>query len=221
MAHHQIYIPREFEGDRGRSHPLANVGLADHVAGAECIPSNGPDGGQGTLCAWRNNTTNRRLHYNGDEQVWFPAVPYGDAPAGRYWVGVWNDAPPAEAELRKPGILFGQDVSLNAGTWHVPAPTFLPHDLVLNERGDVERSPKQDYQEITLEAKRWHARLIGDPQTIDEGEWFNWSYKCLSLNYKLPRELMSHLKLIDEENVRLVLYATMGFDLSRLNDGEQ
>lgn len=230
MAHHLIYIPRGYTGNAAAAHPLEAVGLADHVAGAESIPiGHGPDGDTGAaetpspagglLFAWRDSGANKRLHYHAGEQTWFPAAARGERAAGRYWVGIWNDAPPCEADLRRGGILHGQDVALGAGQWHVPAPTFLPHDLVLNERGEIERQPKACYQSIALEAERWRGRLSGEPRMIAYDELWDFGMRCLSLNYKLPPELASHLRLIDEENIKRVMYAAVGIDLAGLDAG--
>lgn len=221
MAHYQVYVPAEtFSGST--QHPLVCAGLADHVANADGIRiADGPDGNGGMLYAWRNHTTNRRLHFSADEQEWIPAVPVGDSPAKRYWVGIWNDAPPTESDLRRPGVMFGRDVALGNGEgWHVVTPSELPHDLMIDVDGSLKMEPKARYQDLCLEAYRWKARLRGADQVVQYIDMLRFGLRCLSINYRLPIEVSNKLRLIDTENIKNVIFAAMGMT-EAAQDGQQ
>ena len=130
-----------------------------------------------------------------------------DLQRGRYWVGVWNDSPPTEKDLRRPGTLHGADVTLGDGKpWMIPAPDFLPHDMMLADDGSVVMEPKRRYQNVCIEAKRIR-NLIRSAEVvkIDYARLWAFCLLCLSLNYRLPPELASHQRLIDTENVKNVV----------------
>jgi hypothetical protein len=206
--HHLIYVSKDNLCGQTTPEQLTAVGLADHAQGAETVQSQGPDGKAGTLYAW--NALRGKLHYEAEQQTWIPAAKSGDLEPGRYWVGLWSDSPPSEADLRRDAILGGVDVTLgNEQPWHVAAPHFLPHHLVLQPDGSLRHEPKARYQDICLEAHRWRDRLSGDPQAVPLVDVWMFAVRCLSLNYRLPAEIASHLRLFDEENMALVLRAAL------------
>lgn len=209
MAHHLVYVPLKPGTPRGQrtTDLLESVGLADHAAGCDSRPvGDGPDGTGGVLFGWLR--PGAKFHFNSAEQEWFPAAACGDLPPRRYWVGTWNDAPPTEQDLRRPGVLYGDDVTLGDGQpWMIPAPHFLPHDLMLQEDGTLRHEPKQRYQAVSVAAARWRRMLAGGPQSVPYEELFRFALDCLALNYRLPAELASRLRLVDTENVKSVVLA--------------
>lgn len=209
--HHLIFISREHLQLCGpkTADQLAAVGLADHADGAEPAQSVGP-AGSGNLYAWRKNSL-QPLHYNASEQTWFPAVKAGDRPEARYWVGVTNASPPTAEDLRRPGILHGRDIELADGSrWMIPVPHALPHDLILQADGSLRHEPKMRYQDISIDASRWRQKLEGvEQQAVSYEELYQFCIRCLSLNYRMPPELASHLRLIDTANVKHVMYAAL------------
>lgn len=208
--HHLIYISREHLQNCGNTvaSRLSAVGLSDHEDGADSIQSDGP-AGSGQLFAWRKNSL-QPMHYNAAEQTWLPAVKNGDRPAGRYWVGVVNASPPMEQDLRRPGMLHGKTIELGGGSkWTIPVPHALPHDLILQADGTLRHEPKERYQAISIEAERWREQLAGEEQRIPYEDLFRFCLRCLSLNYRMPPELASHLRLIDTENVKHVMFAAL------------
>lgn len=206
MASHLIFIDSEHLVGLTTAEQLAAVGLADHVHGARTVQCNGPGGKGGTLYGWDLSATGR-MHVKADEQTWLPAAKSEDLAARRYWVGVWNDSPPTEKDLRRPGTLHGADVELGDGKpWMIPAPDFLPHDMMLADDGSIVMEPKRRYQDVCIEAKRIrHLIRSSETVTIDYARLWSFCLQCLSLNYRLPPELASHLRLIDTENVKTVI----------------
>lgn len=211
--HHFIYIPQQHIRGFTVEERLSAVGLADHVDGADSIHSTGPEGA-GQLFAWRKNSL-QPMHYNAAEQTWVPAAKHGELPESRYWVGVINNSPPSEEDLRRPGVLHGDFVELNDGKpWMVPAPFFLPHDLMLQADGTLKSEPKKRYQDVSFDAAQWRFRLSGGPQKVELVEMFRFVLKCLNLNYRLPAELASHLRLLDESNIKAVVKAALQTDVT-------
>lgn len=210
--HHLVWIPRANLQSPTTAGRLSAVGLSDHAEGADTIQSEGP-AGSGQLFAWRKNSL-QPMHYNASEQTWIPAVKDGDRPEARYWVGVVNASPPTEEDLRRPGLLHGKSIELaNGSKWTIPVPHALPHDLVLQSDGSLRHEPKERYQRISFEADRWRERLgavpVGDEMRVSYEELYAFCVLCLSLNYRMPPELASHLRLIDTENVKHVIFAAL------------
>lgn len=201
--HHLIWISADPRSGPTVAEQLAAVGLEDHAQGALSVPCVGPTGSGGELYGWVHG----KLHFNADEQDWFPAVVDGERAAGRYWVGVWKASPVCEADVRRPGTLYGNDVTLGNGEqWHVAAPAFLPHDLMLQDDGSLRMEPKRRYQDICLEASRWRNRLRSDDRVrVAYEDLWTFAVRCLGLNYRLPREVANHLRLIDTENVKDII----------------
>jgi hypothetical protein len=211
--HHFIYVPQQHIRGFTVEERLSAVGLSDHGAGADSIHSVGP-AGPGHLFAWRKSSL-QPMHYNSDEQTWIPAAKKDELPEGRYWVGFFNNSPPTEEDLRRPGVLYGDDIELGDGKpWMIPAPHFLPHDLMLQADGTLKHEPKQRYQDVSVEAARWRFQLAGGPQKVTYDGLFRFCLQCLNLNYRLPSELASHLRLIDTENVKRVMQAALKTDVT-------
>ena len=210
MASHLIFIDRDNLVGLATAEQLEAVGLADHAHGARTVQCDGPEGLGGTLFGWDVSATGR-MHFKAEEQTWIPAAKSGDLPARRYWVGVWNDSPPTEKDLRRPGTLWGEDIVLGDGKpWVVPVPAALPHDIMLATDGSLVMEPKRRYQDVCLEARRLRRlRLSADTVRIDYIVLWRFCLQCLNLNYRLPPELASHFRLIDTDNIRdVVLHCT-------------
>ena len=206
MASHLIFIDSEHRVGLETAGQLEAVGLADHAHGARTVQCNGPEGKGGNLYGWDLSSTGR-MHFDADKQTWIPAAASGDLQRGRYWVGVWNDSPPTEKDLRRPGTLHGADVTLGDGKpWMVPAPAFLPHSLILSDDGSLSMEPQRRYQDVCIEAMRIR-NLVRSAELVrvDYARLWAFCLMCLSLNYRLPPELASHLRLIDTENVKAVV----------------
>lgn len=214
MAHFQVFVPEAFHGDRVTSHPLADVGLPDFVAGADGLPlGDGPDGGRGTLYAWRS-PTNRRLHFNAGEQYWIPAAAEGGMEARRYWVGFWNDAPVTEVDLRRPYRHPGKLVAMGGEQWLFPAPRELPHDAIQADDGSWKFVVQREFHEYTLEVRGWVDRLAETGEmNITMQDMIDMSLRALRINYRMLPRVASYLRLFQQQSCADGFTAATGLDL--------
>lgn len=202
MAAPLIYVPRSFhpDGDARKEAILGAVGLADH-APADDLPlagGIGPDGEGGTLFGWQAPGRSR-LHYKASEQTWIPAAPKGDLLAGRYWVGVWNDSPPTEGDLRRPYRYGGKEFPLAGQSWLLPYPKELPHDLRFADDGTWKFVVQRRYHDYYVRCLGWIEQAgseSGCRFTVEDAIWV--AVEALSINYRLTPELISHMRLLDD-----------------------
>lgn len=211
MSHFLLYLP----GATGQGPSvLEDVGLADFHAGAEWLDLGiGPDEGRGMLVAWRKPGTPHRLHFNITEQTWIPANRDGDLPAGRYWIGFWNDAPPTPADLARPYQRKGRTHELADGqTWLFAEPGALPADLIQADDGTWKYELQRKYHAWYLESLSWLDRI--DPATevfrSSLEEMLPFLARALAINYRITPEVISHLRLFNTENVGEPFYTLIG-----------
>ena len=215
--HFQIYVPA-VPGRPATESSLESVGLAGMLANANRfdILDNGPDGGSGFMYCWTPQTG----VYEPQNWTFFPASPWVDRqgrvwPAKRYWIGIRKGAPPTPEELAKPHQFRGSQVFLADGLpWTVPAAARLPHSYQINPlTGLVETLVREEFRGYWEEAQRWYLSLI----TVDLEEvtpeqitlWFDYCVEALSMNYRLPRDLVAHLRLIESNHLLKVAHATV------------
>lgn len=214
--HFQIYVPRP---DMSVVPSLAAAGLAELQAGAEHVEAAGPDGGRGYVYAWRKPTDACRDHgYFPDRQTWIPSKP-----AGRYYVGLWNDAPPTPAELARPRPLEGSPVGLGDGReWLIPAAARVPRDCVLDDDGVPAFVVGERCRAFWDESERFFRDLVlADVEArklVIDADW--WAYLCraLAMNYRVVPELVSHLRLFDTDTMFAAVMATV--DGLRIREAE-
>lgn len=210
MAHYLIWIPRAHVRGSTYAEQLGAVGLADHVPGAAMVHCEGPDGGPGQLYAWLGKGLHRH-HFDGDLQSWSAAAADGDRTAGRFWVGTWNDDPPTEADVLRPGHdAWGVPVILGDGrTWLVPPVDLIPRSVALFPDGTTGLRVKPKFAALAGDRSRWVARLAGPPSMISLGDAARFVIEAMNLNYRLPLTAALHLGLFDEINTKAALMVAL------------
>lgn len=214
MAHFLIYLP----GAQGAGPQLLEtVGLADFIGGAEFLASEGPDRGMGSLVAWRKPGSDRRFCFAPDEQTWIPAASVQGCELGqaRYWVGCWNDSPPSPTNLLRPYAHRGKKCTLGDGNaWEFPETRELPRDAILADDGTWKFELQRQYHDLHLESLEWLSRLASASSdgesarlVIGYGEIVEFLFRALRLNYRITREVASHLKLFSTANLKDPLWA--------------
>lgn len=231
--HFQIYIPSSSLPSPGsvQSPPetLALVGLADLAANAsvQSVVSgpkvDGVDLGPGQVFTWdlRSST------YFGENADWVPAVPSGDLPEKRYWVGIHRNSRPTPAELQKPNLFHGPRVTLGDGNlWTVPAGGRLPHVYKLNGSGKYQSQIREEFRAFFEKTWEWYKKLLEiDPEqeTVSvTADWCQYCVEALSMNYRLVPELVSYLELIGSENLWSIAIGTVeGLEIREVSDDLQ
>ena len=127
-----IYVP----GRRGEATQLlksvgAEWALDPSVtAMATDIFSDGPDDGGGTLVHFDKPLTDPRqaiTRVDRTTQIWEPAAPSGELPAGRFWLGLWKERRPGPEDLKRASMSDGMPLELGDGNhWVVPIADYLP-----------------------------------------------------------------------------------------------
>jgi hypothetical protein len=210
-VHYLVFIP----GADHKTAPaaLTEVGLADHVPGAEAIPiSPGPEGKPGLLCAWRKTGKNQPMHFKDTEQTWIPALPNGPEGQGRgrYWVGFWNASPVTPEDVNRPFPHFGPWLELGDGNqWRIPVVSELPRDFIRGEDGSWVECIQSEYHGLVLESRDWLAKIDDGRVTPSYVEILDYSEKMLRQNYRLLPEVVSHLRLFNSANITRVFGAAL------------
>lgn len=210
MAHFQIFLPDARDSDHAEQ--LAAAGLAHLATGFDPLQCDGPDGQSGVCLAWRT-PQQTRMGYRPDEQTWLPAVPDGDLPAKRYYVGLWNDSPPTPKDLQRPYAAPGRWLRLGDGNqWLIPESAELPADRILADDGSWKFEVQREFHDFHLECQRW-ADVVAEADketTIPWEELDAFNRRALQINYRIVPELVSHLRLFNSANMAQPLFAAIG-----------
>lgn len=210
-----IYIP----GDgMANEHKLIDAGLPLLARGCAGIATSaGPDGKAGVVFSWPTADPRTTMGYLPDIQEWIPAVPSGDLPAKRYWVGLVKDALPGPGDLAVAQQFEGDLVTLGDGqTWKMPAAAQLPKKCRLADNGSWMFFVQDEFVAYWDESCQWYADLA--TRTIAEVAAFaievdasccEYLARALSLNYRLTPEVISHLELFDSLNIGRAIQATI------------
>lgn len=213
-----IYIPGQHDGTVKEL--FAQLGLSEIENGIDVIASEGPDGQRGKLCGWLSSTQNQLL-YKPEAQTWIPSAKSGDRESGAYWVGVWNDSPPTEEDLRKPNHRRGSFVKLGDGDrWSIVVPGNLDRFPLLNSDGTLTWVVDNQFNWYVTEVDKRKEELI--PGST-EGNWImvfdlakDWFFlvSVLQINYRLVPEVAAYLNLFSENSLRTLLAAMVGLNVT-------
>lgn len=211
MSHFMLFVP----GATGQGPSvLEDVGLADFHGGASFLEiGNGPDKGKGMLLAWKRPGVPQRQYFEPNEQTWVPANADGPLPAGRYWVGFWNDSPATPFDLSRPYLRRGrQHVLADGNSWLFAEPAELPADLIQADDGTWKYELQRKFHAWYMESVSWLARL--DPTTgafeASLTEMLPFMARALAINYRVTPEVISHLRLFNTENVAEPFWTLIG-----------
>jgi len=227
-----IYIPgRE---DRSPAEHFAAVGLGEISAGLDVMrPTSGPvamSGDPGLLFGWLSPTQNQ-FDYFPDKQTWIKSAANGDLNAGAYWVGIWNESPPTEEDLRRPDHRAGAQVVLgDDGSWSIPTLGQMDRIAKLQDDGRLVWCVDEQYNWLVtdLEKREATGTIPQDPEPDgtaklkaegirtflfdDTADWFFLS-RVLQINYRITPELVSYLGLLSRDSVRGIVSGMMGLTL--------
>lgn len=213
MAHYLIYVPAQHfdAAEKSGKHPLEHVGLPDHIPNAMGVRiTDGPDHKGGQLYGWLASTAQHRLNYDSGQQEWKPAVPCGDEPAQRYWLGFWKESPITPRDLIRPQTTPGTELPIGQYAWRIPSADLLPAVAVLGITGEWTTEVRPDYREYWSAAETMRATLAAGFDELEMDAVCEFCLKALSVNYRLTREVASHLQIFSTETAPQILRTAIG-----------
>jgi hypothetical protein len=221
VAHHLIFIesPTEVGANTDREQVFRQMGLEDHTSGCDALPlsaEESPSGNPGILYAWRSKGDDQMI-VRKDKQTWMKSV-------SGYWVGVWNDNLPTEAQLRRPYTQHGEWVEFGdrRETWKLPTPATIDQRIALSDDGSWVYRPIRELSWYSDEvSKRRSGCEIGEQH--ESGDLtINVSYdmfdvtslivRALRINYRLTPEVCHLLDMFSARNVTFAYGRMMGLD---------
>ena len=153
--------------------------------------------------------------------TWRRAVPDGARTAGRFFLGVRANSPPGPRDLARGAQLTGYEVRLADGReWVVPIAQYLPKRQTLDpETGREVRAVRADHHAFFEAALAYHEliqshhgssprQLVAAVCEVEGG--FDFAVAALAKNYRLTRDLVDMLGLLDDEALWWVIAATVG-----------
>ena len=215
-----IFVPGQSDGSVKDRFNALGLGSIEHEIQGK--PSEGPGDQRGILFGWLSSTQNN-LIYKPEAQTWIPSAKAGDRETGAYWVGVWNDSPPTEEELRKPNHRRGSFVKLgNCERWSVVVPKDLDRFPLLNADGSLTWVVDEAFNWLVSSIDKRRSEALSTLQ--DDGTveiTFNWEadwqflVSVLAVNYRVTPEIVSHMKLFSQQSIRELISALMDMPLSQ------
>lgn len=233
MAHYLIFLPGVSGLDTKH---LVNAGLGDLLREGEPGPDmmecdRGPNGQQGILLTWRTGDLQhdpKLMMHNDLKWTAAPAIEHpelGELPAERYWVGVDTNNPVQPADLARPNMINGLNITLADGyAWNVPTISRFPNRYQLNDGGEITQVIKDEYRKFYEAGMRVVAEVMQHFSTIEEirdkvPDIDDYSIpvtaknglvliaEALSLNYRINWELAFLLDLLDQRSGAMALLA--------------
>jgi len=200
-----VFVPRDGASQPTSAEVLKSVGLEDHVGGEVVkVEPAGPMGATGGfLFYWQppGPLKGAPKHYIAEtEQTW-----YHNATKG-YYVGVWNDDPPKESELRREKSQRGTFIPLGNGErWKITAGHNIDSEIKWGDDWSAVPVPLKKYSYFTDAVQK-----VYDSKTVDGDKVFysfTWKDKLdlvvmsIQINYMVVPEVLNHLSLFTMETI--------------------
>jgi hypothetical protein len=207
-VHFQLFLPdcdlQNIEAEAKRRGVLDLLGDHDGMPIGE-----GPGNKAGLLVAWLK-PGDRHL-YAPDQQTWIPSRVKSEAGQPLYYVGIWNDKAPQQAELRRRRSQGGNWCQLGSERWLVPTPKSVDRRAVyIDDSSSMRWEPLSEFSWMCDEARMLHDLYLEETGTrlfvykIDPGPQIEWLLRLLRVNYRITAEVAAHLDLwVDRDNALL------------------
>lgn len=215
--HFQLWFPGQARDSAGL---LRANGLADFVEGAkESVDKLNPQTLPGLWITWSGES--------------------GAAPdrqrvidCGNYSIVFWTDSPCAPEELQRRSVFVSYSLDLSDGNaWLIPKASELPADFRLVDKAWA-KVRKPQFNQFWAESETWYRRLIKDDldaQTICaaenltvealQGQYADFCTVALRQNYRVTREIVSELGLLDSSGVLgIIMRVVDGIDIREVLD---
>lgn len=194
--HHLIFAPAG--GDNTRP-SLTALGLPEHEAESfHQAVQIGPGEQFGFMYHWKNVPP----VYNPDRQLWIPATPAGSLKAERYWIGIETSRMPEPHDLRRPGAIVADAVQLGDGNgWGIPSIEMVPYVFQVTQGGEDILMPRQEFANFVAEVQTIASGIKGFELQVRNSDLLRIGRMALCMNYRMPKELASHMGLWDTQNL--------------------
>jgi len=205
MSGFAIYLPGLIDFGQSELETLGVWDLCtDKFPETSPISQHGPDGGSGCLLCWRvgNIEIEFPLSVDLDKQDW------EKAPGKDYWIGFLKDRHPTPMDLMRQPQFGGIETKLSdQQTWLIPVAKDLPHKSGVGEDGKYRRIVDDRFRDYFQKTEGYILALFagatgetnGDGNIeISLSDTYEFSSLALSINYRLNRELISVLEILDD-----------------------
>lgn len=198
--HYLLFIPDTRHQDLEAA--ARRAGITDCIdPGFDHLPSvTGPQNLTGLMIA-RLGPGASQMNYDAGRQEWLPSIAKSDTGNPLYWVGIWKDSPPTEAELRRHYTQAGPRVRFGQQTWKLPTPTTVDSRAVYADDGSMRWEVTRQFAWVCDEAQAMIERYkedFGIRSMIfhtDPTEQVGWLLKLLRINYRLTPEVAVYLDM--------------------------
>lgn len=220
--HYLIYLPDCTPQDEGVAKRMKLAGLTDHMGDQDVLPNaKGPGSEIGCMVGWPT-PQNPQMHYQPTVQTWIPSVLKSDGKP-LYYVGISNEKPPQENELRRKYTQAGDWVQFGKQRWKLPTPDTVDSRAMLQDDGSYKWEVIREFSWMCDEREQLHAAYLNEFGVrsmvfkIEPSAQIEWLVKLLRVNYRLTPEVASHLEMwVGKEHLLDTFLMTLG--LSRKVD---
>jgi len=225
VSHYLVFIP-DCQG--------ANLEAVAKVSGlsvilADCqdrVPNAaGPNNQTGMILAHPTREA-PLMHYAEQEQTWIPSIAKNENGRPLYFVGIWNDKPPTESELRRHYTQAGPRVKFGDQSWKIPTPDSVDARAVYADDGTMRWEVIRQFSWVCDEAdalRETYLEEFGLREMLfqaDPTAQVGWLLKLLQVNYRMLPEVAVFLDLwVGKEAVLDVFLLTLGLSRKAENDG--
>ena len=200
------------------------AGLSHLLNGHHAVTMAGPHGLPGVLINWPSPDS-PYTHFDADKQTWLPSIRKNQDGEPWYYVGIWNENPPKESELRRKYTQPGNRVRFGAETWKLPTPDTVDARAVYSDDGSMRWEVIREFSWMCDEAKALCETYLEEGGVramvfqVDPSAQIDWLLKLLQVNYRLLPEVAAYLDMwIGKDHLLDTFMSTLG--LVRKGGGE-
>lgn len=226
-VHFQLFIPDakshiEFPTvcrQRGIEDLFSGPGAHDMMPIAD-----GPQGKHGLLAAWLK--LGDRHEYKPAAQTWLPSWLKDADGHPVYFVGIWNEAPPKENELRRPYTREGVWTQFGVEKWLLSTPSTVDAKAVHNDDGTMRWVPLRIFSWMCDEAKTMREQYLTEfgmrrmVFSVEPSAQMEWLAKLLRVNYRIVPEVMEHMEMFTPtQHMLQVFLETLNLQIKEPSNG--
>lgn len=198
--HYLIFIPNKSGPSRSN---LRDAGLGDLLRVGDDLPAwadldgRGPGGQTGQIWTWNESPV-----YLPEQQTWTADK------RGRYWFGINTAKPPRAVELLRRNPVAGLMQTMADGSeWQIPNVLNLPAVFDIDENDEPIKVPSKPYKPFADDCAWALEAVINAVGHGVEPDWvrvFKFAVDALSVNYRVNRQIVAWLGLLDDTLIHTI-----------------